>query len=205
MEVHISCQHLQFCHTKFHATYPPYNLYFHEWFTTFNWQQASWTSTSNTNQLPSTSTNLTFRWLQIQECWCNMAYINISIAIYTRNPKAKYNVSWLTPYKILKNRLYCLLSWLLLIAPPLTVAGRHSVPHELGGLPVILINFLDDHMCTKRLIIATTPSILSCFRKSTTGAIMQIIYLTHIIYNTLAIVCSSLAAQATKYNLFKTQ
>ena len=120
-----------------------------------------------------------------RRCWCNMVYINISIATYTRNPKAKDNVSWLTPYKILKNRLYCPLSWLLLIAPPLTVAGRHSVPHEPGGAPVILIYFLDDHMCTKRLIIATTPSILSCFRKSTTGAIMQIIYLTNTIYNIL--------------------
>jgi len=130
-----------------------------------------------------------------------MAYINISIATYTRNPKAKDNVSWLTPYKILKNRLYCPLSWLLLIAPPLTVAGRHSVPHKLGGLPVILINFLDDHMCTKRLIIATTPSILSCFRKSTTGAIMQIIYWNNITQNILAIVCSSLTAHATIYNI----
>jgi len=56
------------------------------------------------------------------------------------------------------------------------VAGRHLDPHEPGGAPVILIYFLDDHMCTKRLIIATTPSKMYLSRKSTTGAIMQIIY-----------------------------
>ena len=71
-----------------------------------------------------------------------------------------------------------------------THGGREIFsPNELGGLPVILINFSDDHMCTKRLIIATTPSIFSCIRKSTTGTIMQKIYWTNIIYNILAIVC----------------
>ena len=167
------------------------------WTTHFFPQDCVWNEKLPVKVITGNSGSLVL-WLQIQECWCNMAYINISIATYTRNPKAKDNVSWLTPYKILKNRLYCPLGWLLLIAPPLTVAGRHLGPHELGGAPVILIYFLDDHMCTKRLIIATTPSILSCFRKSTTGAIMQIIYWNNTTYNILAIVCSSLTAHATK-------